>query len=121
MARDNKAVLLGVCSAKLILYAEQRTQDRYKYMAPPLRKGSMMDSKYHHCTFSCSCFPAKTPPLSRQDATLSESTYALRPKENSNNKKIHKKNVWWKEENKENVPPQDDEKEDLERHVKKEA
>lgn len=65
------------------------------------------------------CFPAKTPPLSRQDATLSEQEYPIR----------HKAKVWFKEnypdvsENKENIPPprKIDEKEDDQHDVVQKA
>jgi len=66
------------------------------------------------------CYPTFPPTLSRQDATLSEPAYALRPKENLQAKLPNKTKVWWSEENKENVPPDDKEK-GSEHHNTKEA
>jgi hypothetical protein len=112
-----------VCSAKLILYAEQRTQDRYKYMASPQHRLPnkmfsesdrlcLCDIRHHPCDYC----KAKTPPLSRQDATLSEATYPIRQKKEGPSKK----KVWWAEDNKENIPSKDVKEEDPQHHVKKE-
>lgn len=78
------------------------------------------DSPCHPvCNERCPHWSAKTPPLSRQDATLSEQTYPLRHK----NKKITK---WeaidrlWTQANKENIPPKDVKQKDPQSDVKEE-
>jgi len=61
------------------------------------------------------CYPA----LRRQDATLQETKLPIRKKTfHEDTLEIYE--AWWKlQENKENVPPKNDKKEDLECHVTK--
>jgi len=63
--------------------------------------------------------PPRTPPLSRQDATLSEQKYPVRQKTTY----YQRATINWakaiKDENKENIPPQNDEAKDPQHDLNK--